>query len=113
MRESLDKGAVHVSAVAHGDGLTVMQWRVKKDANMRDPEDEIFYPKKNIQIIQLERSGKKFTMRVANAGAPLQTVGSHEMESMSDDVLAGLFICSHNPDVIEQARVWNVKVTKP
>ncbi len=113
VRESLDKGAVHVSAVAHGDGLTVMQWRVSKDANMRDPEDEIFFPGKNIQIIQMERSGKKFTMRVCNAGEPLQMVGSHEMDSMSDEVLAGLFICSHKEDVVEQARIWNVKITKP
>lgn len=111
VRESLDKGAVHVSAVAHGDGLTVMQWRVSRDANMRDPEDEIFFPEKDIQVIQLERSGKKFAMYVGKTGELLQLVGTHEMELMSDEVLAGLFICSHNEDVVEQARVWNVKIT--
>lgn len=113
IRESLEKGAVHVSAVAHGDGLTVMQWRASKDVNMRDPEDEIFFPGKNIQVIQLERRGKKFTMKVSNHGDRLQTVGSHEMKSMKDEVFAGLFICSHKEDVVEQARIWNVKITKP
>lgn len=113
VRESTDKAAAHVSAVAHGDGLTVMQWRVLRGAFMRDPEDEIFSSMKNVQVIQLERSGKKFTMRVALAGEPLQTVGTHEMEWLKDEVLAGLFICSHKEDVVEQARVWNVKIEKP
>ena len=113
VRESTDKAAAHISAVAHGDGLTVMQWRVLRGAFMRDPEDEIFSSMKNVQVIQLERSGKKFTMRVALAGEPLQIVGIHEMEWLRDEVLAGLFICSHKEDVVEQARVWNVKIEKP
>src|SRR3954454_6348208 len=41
VRESLADTAVHISAVDHGDGLTVLQWRVKPGMNMRDPEDEI------------------------------------------------------------------------
>ena len=28
IRESLDDNASHISAVAHGDGLTVLQWRL-------------------------------------------------------------------------------------
>lgn len=112
VRESLDKSAAHVSAVAHGDGLTVMQWRVLRGAFMRDPEDEIFSSKKNVQMIQLERSGKKFIMRVARLGEPLETVGTHEMEWLKDEVLAGLFICSHDETVMEQARVWNVSIQK-
>ena len=45
VRESLDDNASHISAVVHGDGLTVMQWRLLKGAFMRDPQDEIFAPK--------------------------------------------------------------------
>ena len=112
VRASLDKDAVHVSAVSHGDGLTVMQWRVAKGAKMRDPEDEIFFPKNGIQIIQLERKGKKFTMRVKTGDEPLQVVGSHEIDSLKDEVLAGFFICSHDETVIEQARIWNVSIKK-
>jgi TolB protein len=44
VRASLVDSAVHISAVAHGDGLTVLQWRVKPGMNMRDPEDEIRAP---------------------------------------------------------------------
>jgi TolB protein len=113
IRSSLSENASHLSAVTHGDGLTVLQWRELPGALMRDPEDEISFPKKNLQIVQLERIGKKMTMRVAHWGEPLQTVGSHELISMPDEVFAGLFICSHNETVVEQAKVWNVRIDKP
>ena len=98
VRESLDDNASHISAVAHGDGLTVLQWRVAKGMAMRDPEDEIFSTEKNVQTIQVERKGDAYTMRVATKGAVLQTVGSHTMPNLSGDVSVGLYICSHNPE---------------
>lgn len=113
VRANTDDNAAHVSAVAHGDGLTVLQWRVLPGALMRDPEDEIFISKKNFQVIQLERKGKVFTMRVAHTGEPLQVVGSHAVDDMPDEVLGGLFICSHNENVVEEARVWNVRIDQP
>jgi len=80
---------------------------------MRDPQDEIFFPKKNLQILQLERAGKKIIMRVANPGEPLQVIGSHEMPDMKDSVLAGLFVCSHDSAATQTARIWNVRIDKP
>ena len=113
IRQSEDEASVSINAVQHGDGLVVMQWRGQHSANMRDPEDEIFFPAKKIfQVIQLERKGKLVTMRVGNAGEPLQLVGSHEMP-LPDDVLAGLFICAHNENNIETVKVWDVKIEKP
>jgi Tol biopolymer transport system component len=113
VRESTDAQASHISAVNHGDGLTLLQWRPLRGAYMRDPQDEIFFTKRNLQIIQLERSGKKFIMRVANPGEPLQIVGEKEMPDMPDSVLAGIFICSHDSNVVEEMRVWNVRIDKP
>jgi len=110
IRESLYEDASHISAVLHGDGLTVMQWRVKKGEKMRDPEDEIFSETKNVQTIQLQRKGKEYTMRVAKKGQALKVVGSHTMENLPDKIIAGLFICSHNPEVIETAKVRNVQL---
>lgn len=111
VRESLADSAVHISAVLHGDGLTVLQWRERPGMNMRDPEDEIRAKGTKYEIVQLQRSGKKITMRVARKeGDPFEAVGEHEMENLSGEVLAGIFICSHNPDVTEKARVWNVQI---
>jgi TolB protein len=113
IRQSLDDDAAATSAVAHGDGLTVMQWRMLKGAFMRDPEDEIFNARKSFQTIQLERRGKKLIMRVAHPGEPLQVVGSRDIPELKDSVWAGLFICSHDSDVVEEARVWNVRIDLP
>jgi Tol biopolymer transport system component len=80
---------------------------------MRDPEDEIFALDSAYTIIQLERSGKTIIMRAAHPGEILETIGSYEMPYLPDEVLAGLFICSHNPEVVEEATIWNVRIDKP
>ena len=113
VRESTNEESAHISATFHGDGLTSLQWREMRGAYMRDPEDQIVYEKKRLQTIQLERKGKTYTMRIANWGEPLQTVGSKEMANLKDEVLVGIFICSHNADVMETAKVWNVRIDKP
>jgi TolB protein len=113
VRASEADSAAHMSAVVHGDGLTVLQWRRTTGANMRDPEDEIFAKQKNAEVVQLERSGKTFIMRIAlTAGEPLQEVGRTDAIDMPDKVLAGLFICSHSPDVQEEGEAWNVQIKK-
>jgi Tol biopolymer transport system component len=113
IRESGEGNAAHISATLHGDGLTVLQWRELKGAFMRDPEDEIFSPKNNYSILQIERAGKKIIMRVAHSGESLQVIGYHEMQNLKEEVLAGLFICSHDSSVVEEIRIWNVRIDKP
>ncbi len=80
---------------------------------MRDPEDEVFFKKKKAQVIQLERAGNVITMRIANPGEPLQLVGSHEMIDLPEEALAGIFICSHEPELVDEAKVWNVRIDQP
>jgi TolB protein len=113
VRATADEKSPHISATLHGDGLTVLQWRGAAGAAMRDPQDELFADSAWYNIIQIERSGKSITMRAAHTGKPFQTIGSHVMENLPDEVMAGLFVCSHNPDIIEEARVWNVRIDKP
>ncbi|MEO6327716.1 MAG: hypothetical protein ABIO55_02235 [Ginsengibacter sp.] len=114
IRESLDESAASYNAVIHGDGLTVLQWRPLRGAYMRDPQEEIFFAKKIVfQTIQLERSGKMITMRVANFGEPLQDVGSAEMYNMRDSVFVGLYVCSHDSAKVEEAKMWNVRIDRP
>ncbi|MCB0670055.1 MAG: TolB family protein [Saprospiraceae bacterium] len=112
IRESDDAMAAHISATLHGDGLTVLQWRELRGAFMRDPQDEIFTPKSNYTIIQLERKGNTFIMRAAHPGEPLQYIGEHKMRNMPKRCLAGLFICSHDPEVLEHGVAWNVRIDR-
>ena len=102
--------AAHVSAVVHGDGLTLLQWRRLRGAYMRDPQDETATLKKNAQVVQLERSGNLFIMRAANPGEPLQEVGRTDAVDMPAEALAGLFVCSHDSATREEAVAWNVRI---
>ena len=112
VRASTDDNAAHISATIHGDGLTVLQWRELKGAFMRDPQDEVFAPKSAYQIIQLERKGSLFIMRAAHDREPLQLIGQHRMPDMPENVLAGIFVCSHNADVLESGQAWNVRIDR-
>ena len=90
IRESVEEAAASVNAVVHGDGLTVLQWRPLRGAYMRDPEDEVFFAKKTVfRTIQLERSGKRVIMRVANLGEDLQEVEVQEMHNLKDLIFLG------------------------
>ena len=113
IRESNDEKSIELNTVEHGDGLTVMQWRSLTGENMKDPEGEIFYPEKKFEVIQLQRIGKRLIMRIGHVGEPLKTVGAHIMKNMPDEALVGLFVCSHDPEVIEEARVWDVHIDIP
>jgi len=113
IRASSDEKAAHSTATLHGDGLTVLQWRVSQGAAMRDPQDEIFAKDSAYNVIQIERTGKLITIRAAHAGKPFDIIGSHEMENLPEEVLAGPFICSHNPDVAEEVKIWNLRIDKP
>lgn len=112
IRPSLDEDDMHVTGTVHGDGLTVMQWRTAKGREMRDPEDEIFTPKKNFTTIRLERTGKTVSMSAAHPGEPLQFIGAYTPEGLPDEVLVGIFVGSHNADVLEEAKVWNVRIDR-
>jgi TolB protein len=113
IRESVDEGAASANACKHIDGLVVLQWRPYHGMFMRDPEEEKFYKKKGGQTIQLTRVGKTITMKIAHPGEPLQEVGSCETETLNGDVLAGLYICSHDSNSAATAKVWNVRIDKP
>ena len=102
--------AAHMTATVHGDGMIAMQWRRMRGAHMRDPQDEIFTKKTATEIIQLERVGRTFIMRVAHPGEPLQEVGRTDAVEIPDEALAGIFICSHNADVLEEGLAWNVRI---
>jgi|KBSMisStaDraftv2_1062788.scaffolds.fasta_scaffold01005_6 hypothetical protein len=111
IRESLSDSASQISAVIHADSLTLMQWRVAKGMNMRDPEDQIFAKGKGYVMLQLERKGKTITMRAATKpGLPLELIGSHDMDNLPDEVYVGIFVCSHDENEIEEAVVKDVLI---
>jgi Tol biopolymer transport system component len=63
-------------------------------------------------VIQLERKGGTYIMSVARFGEPFVTEQTQNA-ALGDDVVVGLYVCSHNKDVEETAVFSNVRVTVP
>jgi hypothetical protein len=115
IRESPDHDAISINSCLHGDGLVVLQWRLLRGAYMRDPEEEVFFPKQYFgeKVIQLERIGQNITMRIANPGEPLEDMGSINIPHLRDELLIGPYALAHDPNGLQEAKVWNVRITRP
>jgi TolB protein len=112
-RASEADNAVMVGGFIHGDGLTAGQWRERRGADMQNPEDDVWASKRFYQIIQLERRGNTFIVRAAHPGEPLEEISSKVLDFMPEEALTGIVIGSHDVDVIETAKVWNVRIDQP
>jgi TolB protein len=108
LRENKSGGSPHFSAVVHGDGLTALQYRDQSDGETMEMRSEVQHP----DIVQLERRGDTLLMSVARYGEPFNTV-SVPVTGMQDEVMAGLFICSHDSTTFETAVFSNVRLVKP
>ena len=80
---------------------------------MQNPFDDVWAPKRYYEIIQLERKGNEFIVRAAHPGEPLQVVSTKVLDFMPEEALLGIVIGSHVEDVIETAKVWNVRIDQP
>jgi len=107
-RTGMDTSAAMVCAAVHGDGLTAIQFRRQAGADV----EQVISPVKLADVIQLERRGQSFLLSVARFGDPFWTVEVPFFE-FPEELLAGLFICSHNPDVVETAEFDNVRIVIP
>lgn len=116
VRKSLDSESPYVDIAIHGDGsLTSLQFRRSQGAITEQVESIKNLP----NVIQLSKKGKKYTMAVANYGELLTSKGridgrTTEVElDLGEEVYVGLFVCSHNADVVEKAVFRNVRITIP
>jgi Tol biopolymer transport system component len=108
VRSSLDNDSPHASAVVHGDGLASLQFRRAKGADTEEVKSSVTAP----DVIQLERRGGKLLMSVARYGEPFATEQVSDL-ALGDAVYVGLFVCSHNKDVVETAVFRDVRITVP
>ena len=108
IRAGDEANAPHVNASVHGDGLTSLQFRRAPGG----PTEEIKSALQGADVIQLERQGETYRMSVARFGEPFVTEQTTNA-ALGDDVIVGLYVCSHNKDVEETAIFSNVRVTVP
>jgi len=108
VRASLDSNSAHVNAVVHGDGLTSLQWRRTTGATTEEKRMKLT----KANIIQLERKGNQFIMRAAVYGDLFET-DTVENVDLGNEVFVGLFVGSHNSDIVETGVFSNVRIYVP
>jgi Tol biopolymer transport system component len=107
-RQSLDPDSPYADAAIHGDGLTSLQFRRTPGAIT----EQVQSTQKAPDFVQLERKGNTYTMSVARFGEPLVASEITDLP-LGDELYVGLFLCSHNPAVVERAVFRDVRIIRP
>ncbi|MCY7421492.1 MAG: biopolymer transporter TolR [Chitinophagaceae bacterium] len=108
IRNSLDTSSAMVSAQVHGDGLTSLQYRKTTGANVEEKRSSIKAP----DVVQLERRGNRYIMSTAHFGEAY-VVEEYMDSTLNNEVYVGIFVCSHNKDVVEEVLYDNVRINVP
>jgi Tol biopolymer transport system component len=108
VRASLDPRSPHVNACKHGNGLAALQFRRSEGALT----EEIHLDVQGPDVLQLERSGGKFTMSAARFGDTYTTQDLEGIE-LPDEVYVGIYICAHNNTLVEKGMFRNVRLVRP
>jgi len=106
VRDALTGNSRCVHIDYHGDGRTSLQYRSEEG----EETGEIVAPE-NGNFITLERVGNKFIMRSATGVKPTEITAEVEMD-LPATVYVGLFICSHEADVLETGYFTDVEFKK-
>jgi Tol biopolymer transport system component len=108
VRSTLDADSPYADVAVHGDGLTSLQYRRTKGAITEQIQSSLKAP----DLIQLEKRGNTYTLSAARFGDPFTTSELADLP-LGDEVYVGLFLCSHNPAVVEKAVFRDVRLIRP
>ncbi len=108
VRSSLDADSAYADACVHGDGLTSLQYRRTKSAITEQVTLDI----KGGDVIQLERRGNTYIFSSARSGE-IFTTGTLADLALGEEVFVGLFLCSHDAKVKEEAIFKDVRIIQP
>ncbi len=108
VRATTDPDSAYVDGVVHGDGHSSLQYRRTKGAITAQSE----LPGTGADVIQIERAGSTYTFSAARYGEPFTTAQIADV-NLGDEVMVGLALCSHNPDVTERAVFRDVRIIRP
>ena len=108
VRSSLETNSAYADACVHGDGLTSLQYRRTKGAIT----EQIELPLKGGDVVQLERRGNTYIFSSARYGEPFVNGTLADLD-LGEEVNVGLFLCSHNAQVKEEAIFRDVRIIRP
>jgi TolB protein len=105
-RQSLDPDSMYVDAAIHGSGLTALQYRRDKGDTTQDIEFNNGAP----QRLRLEKRGDTITLFLSMHGELLHQAGASIRLHFNGAFYAGLGVCSHNQEAVEQATFAHVEL---
>ena len=108
VRPNLEADALYADCAEHGNGLTSIQFRRSTGAGT----EEIKLAITNADVLQFERKGGDYIFSAAHYGELFVSTELTNFD-LGDDVYAGLFVCSHDADVIEKAVFRDVRIIRP
>lgn len=107
IREKLTAGSRYADVAVHGDGLTSLQYRDEENGITKE---EVSVNKAPTRIY-LERKGNKILIKTGYSNLPELADASIEID-LQEECFVGLFICSHEDNVLETGYFRNVNFKK-
>lgn len=108
LRSSLADTVANVNTAIYSAGPAALQFRRAQGKTTEEIRFSTIAP----DVIQLERKGNTFIMSVAHYGEPFVTEQIEGLE-LGTELYVGLYVCSGNDAVKEQAVFDNVRITIP
>jgi hypothetical protein len=105
-RQTLEPDSMYADAAIHGSGETALQYRRNKGDTTQDIAFNIGAP----QRMRLEKRGDTITLFLSAHGEPLHQVGATIKLHFGGNFYAGLGVCAHNKDAVEQATFAHVEL---
>lgn len=108
VRTDLEHDSPYADATVHGDGLTSLQYRRTKGAIT----EQVQSAAKGPDVVQLEKKGNSYTFSAAKFGEPFTICQLSDLV-LGEEPYVGLFLCSHNSNVMERAVFRDVRIIRP
>jgi TolB protein len=115
-RQSLDPDSVYVDVALHASGLIALQYRDEKGAITREIQSNsspgfYLFPKHTFFCrFRLTRRGDDVFLSIANSRESPHYDGESIRIPLQGEFYAGIGVCSHDKDTIEQATFSNVEL---
>lgn len=118
-RQSLDSDSVYVDVALHASGLLALQFRDEKGGITREIQSNaspgLYYFPKRTPLpwrFRLTRRGKDIYITTGESYGTPHYDGETIRISLEGDFYAGIGVCAHDKDAVEQATFENVELKK-
>jgi TolB protein len=107
IRQTLDDDSAYVDAARHGDGLTSLQYRVRRGEVTHEVESNTSGPVK----LRIEKQGDVFYLWIGGMEGDWQFSGAAAKVALQAPFYVGIGVCAHKKDALEKTVFSNVELS--